>query len=44
MNLLNVKPSQIKQSNLLSEREKARKQNSVSIMPNGDPDGGAHSQ
>lgn len=36
--------SQIKQSNLLSTRENKQKQNSVSIMPNGGPDGGAHSQ
>lgn len=44
MNELNVKPLQIKQSNLLSEKEDERKQNSVSIMPNGGSDGGAHSQ
>lgn len=44
MNVLNVKPSQIKQSNLLPGRENKQKPNSVSIMPNGGPDGGAHSQ
>lgn len=44
MNVLNVNLSQMKQSNLLSERENKQIQNFVSIMPNGGPDGGAHSQ
>lgn len=44
MNVLNAKPSQIKQYNLLTEKENKQRQNFVSIMPNGGPDGGAHSQ